>query len=196
MFTKRGKENRERIFEFIGSWTRENGYPPSIREICRGVGIASTKAVKYHIDALVSSGVLNRQPRQARALQTPRLSAGLPLLGRIAAGQPLLAVENVEEHVTLERFHDCFLLRVRGDSMVGAAIMDSDLVIVQPPDVARNGQIVAAMIDNEATVKRFHRQGKVVTLHSENPKYPPITVNPGEREFKIVGRVVGVLRTY
>jgi repressor LexA len=152
--------------------------------------------VKYHIDALANSGVLRRRARQARALETIRPPFSLPLLGRIAAGQPLLAVENVEENVTLDRFRDCFLLRVKGDSMIGAAIMDSDLVVVRPQESAHNGEIVVALIDNEATVKRFRREGKDVLLESENPKYSPIRVVAGEREFALLGRVVGVLRAY
>jgi repressor LexA len=196
MFTKRGKENRERIYEYICAWSARNGYPPSIREICHGVGITSTKAVKYHIDALVDSGILRRHARQARALETAGSRFNLPLLGRIAAGQPILAAENVEENVTLERFQGCFLLRVKGDSMTGAAIMDSDMVIVQPRATVRSGEIVAALIDNEATVKRLRQDEKEVVLESDNVKYAPIRVVPGEREFSVLGRVVGVLRMY
>lgn len=182
--------------EFIGSWVERNGYPPSIREICRGVGIASTKAVKYHIDALVNSGQVRRRNRCARALEMPNPPFALPLLGRIAAGQPILAVENVEEQVNLSRFRGCFMLRVKGDSMVGAGIHDADLVIVQPQESARTGDIAVAMIDNEATVKRFVRDGNSVRLEPENPKYKPIPITADTGDFKLVGRVVGLLRDY
>lgn len=194
MFTNRGKENRSKVYEFIKSWTEKHAYPPSIREICAGVGIVSTKAVKYHIDALVNSGLVRRQARRARALETTSPPFGLPLLGRIAAGHPLLAVENIEETVTLSRFRGCFLLRVKGDSMIGAGILDSDLVIVQPQSEARNGDVIVALLDNEATVKRFSLGDKVVTLRSENPNFAPISVDPGRADFKILGRVLGLLR--
>jgi repressor LexA len=196
MFTKRGNETRDRIYRSIRSWTEKHGYPPSIREICRDVGLASTKAVKYHLDVLASTGVLRRRARLARALETTASSLSLPVLGRIPAGQPLLAVENVEESFALSRFQGCFLLRVKGDSMNGAGIMDSDMVVVQPQEFARNGDIVVALIDSEATVKRFRRETKEVILESENPKYPPLSIVPSGRDFRIVGRVVGVVRTY
>jgi repressor LexA len=196
VFTTRGRENRKRVLGFIESSVSRNGYPPSIREICQGVGIASTKAVKYHIDALVDAGKLRRKDRRARALEMPNSPYSLPLLGRTAAGQPIEAVENVEEQVNLSRFQGCFMLRVKGDSMTGAGICDADMVIVQPQDTVRNGEIAVAMIDNEATVKRFVRDGNSVTLVSENPKYPPIPVNPARNELRVVGRVVGLLRRY
>jgi repressor LexA len=196
VFTTRGKENRRRVLEFIESSMGRNGYPPSIREICSGVGIASTKAVKYHIDALVNSGQVRRKDRCARALEMPNAPFALPLLGRIAAGQPILAVENVEEQVNLSRFRGCFMLRVKGDSMIGAGIHDADIVIVQPQESVRNGDIAVAMLDNEATIKRFVRDGNSIRLEPENPKYRPISVTAGTGDFKLVGRVVGLLRDY
>jgi repressor LexA len=196
MFTTRGKENRERIHRFIVAWTEKNHYPPSIREIAQGVGIASTKAVKSHIDGLVNAGLLRRRPRRARALELPGQPFSLPLVGRIAAGQPGLAIENVEENVSLSQFKGCFMLRVKGDSMVEAGILDSDIVIVQPQELARNGEIVVALVDNDATVKRFYRESGNVVLKSANARYQPIAVGPGERDFRVVGRVVGVLRRY
>jgi len=196
VFTGRGKENRRRVLEFIETWVGRNSYPPSIREICRGVGIASTKAVKYHLDGLVNSGQLRRHARQARALEMPGFPFSLPLVGRIAAGQPVLAVENVEEHVNLNRFKGCFMLKVKGDSMTGAGINDADIVIVQPREDVRSGEIAVAMVNGEATVKRFVRNGDAVSLVPENPKYKPIPVNPELGEFRIVGRVTGLLRQY
>jgi len=196
MFTNRGKENRRKVIEFVESWVGQHGYPPSIREICLGVGIASTKAVKYHIDALVSSGLLRRKERHARALELANSPFALPLVGRIAAGQPILAVENVEEYVNLGRFRGCFMLKVKGDSMTGAGISDADIVIVQPKETVRNGEIAVVMIDNEATVKRFVRDGNLVSLVSENPRHKPISVDPATSDFKLVGKVVGLLRNY
>jgi repressor LexA len=196
MFTSRGRENRQKILGFIESWFAKNSYAPSIREIGQGVGIASTKAVKYHLDALVNAGQLRRRDRQARALEMPGSRYSLPLVGRIAAGQPVLALENVEEQISLSRFRGCFMLRVKGDSMTGAGINDGDTVIVQPQESVRSGEIVVAMIDGEATVKRFQRDGATVRLEPENPKYQPIAVDPTRSDFKAVGRVVGLLRDY
>lgn len=184
------------MLEYIEAWIGHNGYPPSIREICLGVGIASTKAVKYHIDALVGSGQLRRHARHARALEMPGSPFSLPLVGRIAAGQPILAVENVEEHVNLSQFKGCFMLKVKGDSMTGVGINDADIVIVQPQEDIRSGEIAVAMVNGEATVKRFVRHGDTVSLVPENPKYKPIAVNPEQTEFRIIGRVTGLLRQY
>jgi len=196
MFTEQGNKNRVRVYEFIRSFAEKNGYPPSIREIGRGVGLASTKAVKYHMDALVSDGLLRRHPRLARAIEAGPPPSGLPLVGRIAAGQPVLAVENIEEHVSLSRFQGCFLLRVKGDSMTGAGILDGDTVIVQPQGAVPDGEIAVAMVDNEATVKRLYRRSGQVVLQPENPLYSPMEINPDTRDFRVVGRVVGVLREY
>jgi repressor LexA len=196
MFTEQGNKNRVRVYEFIRSFAEKNGYPPSVREIGRGVGLASTKAVKYHMDALVSDGLLRRHPRLARAIDAGPQPVGLPLVGRIAAGQPVLAVENIEEHVSLNRFRGCFLLRVKGDSMTGAGILDGDTVIVQPQGTVPDGEIAVAMVDNEATVKRLYRRAGQIVLQPENPLYSPLEINPDARDFRVVGRVVGVLREY
>jgi len=196
MFTGRGEPNRRRVLEFIGAWIEKEGYPPSIREICKGVGLASTKAVKYHLDALVADGRLRRNARHARAIEPTTRINGLPLVGRIAAGQPILAVENIEDRVSMSQFQGCFMLRVKGDSMTGAGILDGDQVIVHPQTTARDGDIVAAMVDNEATVKRFQRAAGRVILRPENPQHAPISVGPASRDFRVLGRVVGLLRDY
>lgn len=195
MFT-RDKGRRNRILEFIQSYTEEHGFAPSVREIGRAVGIRSTRAVKYHLDILVQQGVIARTDNKARSLRTIREPDSLPLIGRIAAGAPLLAVENVESRLSLTRYNDCFLLRVKGESMTGAGIMDGDMVIIRPQATAENGEIVAALIDNEATVKRFRRQGRLVVLEPENPAFAPITVDPAATEFRIIGTVAGLLRNY
>ena len=195
MFT-RSNDRRDKILAFVRSYAEEHGFAPSIREIGRAVGISSTKAVKYHLDILVNQGLLERTDRQARTIRTAHQSDTLPLIGRIAAGAPLLAVENVEGRVSLTRFHDCFLLRVKGESMTGAGIMDGDMVIVRPQATAENGEIVAALIDNEATVKRFQSALDAIVLKAENPAFEPIVIKPGRSDFRIIGVVVGLLRDY
>jgi repressor LexA len=195
MFT-RDNARRDKILAFVRSYAEEHGFAPSIREIGRAVGISSTKAVKYHLDILVNQGLLERTDRQARTIRTAHQSDTLPLIGRIAAGAPLLAVENIESRVSLTRFHDCFLLRVKGKSMTGAGIMDGDMVIVRPQATAENGEIVAALIDNEATVKRFQSALDAIILKAENPMFEPIVIKPGRTDFSIIGVVVGLLRDY
>jgi len=195
MFT-RDKGRREKVLEFVRDYIDEHGFAPSIREIARAVGVRSTKAVKYHLDILVNEGLLKRTPRQARGLQTAHQPESLPLIGRIAAGSPLLAVENVEAQVSLSRFRDCFLLRVKGESMKGAGIMENDMVVVRPQSAAENGEIVAALLGNEATVKRFQQRRDQVVLEPENPEFEPIVVGPDRQDFQIIGVVVGLLRNY
>ena len=195
MFT-RDKGRREKILEFVRDYIDEHSFAPSVREIGRAVGINSTKAVKYHLDILVTEGLLKRTPRQARGLQTAHQPDALPLIGRIAAGSPLLAVENVEAQVSLSRYRDCFLLRVKGESMKTAGIMDNDMVVVRPQATAENGEIVAALLGNEATVKRFQQRQDQVVLEPENPEFEPIVVGPDRQDFRIIGVVVGLLRNY
>ena len=195
MFT-RDKGRRDKILEFVRGYTEEHGFAPSIREIAKAVGVRSTKAVKYHLDILVADGLLKRTPKQARGLQTTHQPDALPLIGRIAAGSPLLAIENVEAQVSLSRFRDCFMLRVKGESMKGVGIMDNDMVVVRPQAAAENGEIVAALLGNEATVKRFQKHTGEVVLEPENPEFEPIVVGPDRQDFQIIGVVVGLLRNY
>ncbi|UCG43771.1 MAG: transcriptional repressor LexA [candidate division WOR-3 bacterium] len=195
MFT-RDKDRRQKIVDFIRQYTEEHGFPPSVREIGRAVGIRSTRAVKYHLDILVQQGTLERTANKARSVTTGSSAYALPLVGRIAAGSPVLAVENIESQISLSRFRDCFLLRVHGDSMTGAGIIDGDMVIVRQQSGARNGEIVAAMIGDEATVKRFERRKDRVTLYPENPDFKPIVIRKDQGEFHIIGVVVGLLRNY
>lgn len=194
MFTKSGR--RRQVLDFVRRHIESHGYAPSVREIGAAVGIKSTKAVKHHLDILVSAGELERVPGRARSLSAPGRPAALPLVGRIAAGSPVLAVENVESYLSLDRFQGCFLLRVQGESMRDAGIMDRDLVVVDARAEPRPGEIVAARIGDEATVKYFRPGNGEIVLEPANPDFPAVTVDPGRTDFALAGVVVGLLRNY
>lgn len=195
------------ILEFILRTVRQRGYPPSVREIGEAVGLNSPSTVHSHLSALVKAGYLRRDPSKPRAIEVtapgraqPDLRRApvrdVPLVGRIAAGSPILAEEDIEDILPLPTElvgHDpVFMLRVRGDSMVGAGIFDGDLVVVRRQADADNGDIVAALIDEEeATVKRLHRSSGTVTLLPENPAYAPLVFTEG---VQLLGKVVAVLR--
>ncbi|MEO0086208.1 MAG: transcriptional repressor LexA [candidate division WOR-3 bacterium] len=195
MFTKT-RDRRTQILEFVRHYIKEHGFAPSIREIGSSVGIKSTKAVKYHLDILVNEGLLQRTNRRPRTLRTPHQPDTLPLLGRIAAGTPLLALENLERRVSLNQFRDCFLLKVKGNSMSGAGILDGDMVIVRPRSAAHNGDIIVALLDNEATIKRFRQTQQNIVLEPANPDFEPIIVDTTCGDFRIIGVVAGLLRDY
>jgi repressor LexA len=182
--------------EFIRRYINEHGHAPSVREIGAEVDIRSTKAVKYHLDRLVEDGLLERVPGQARSLRTASRPDSLPIVGRIAAGTPVLAIENVESHISLSKYQDGFLLRVAGESMRDAGIIEGDLVIVRPGVEPNNGDIIAARLGDEATVKRFRRRGGRVVLEPENPDFKPVEVDPARDDFQVIGVVVGLLRNY
>ena len=156
----RTTDKRERILEYITQFTRENGYSPSVREICEGVGLASTATVHYHLNALRQEGSINMDGKKNRTISLPdRLPIGkIPVVGVVTAGVPILAVENIEGYLPWDGDESCFALRVRGDSMINAGILSGDKVVVHPQKTAENGQIVVALLDDSATVKRFHRE--------------------------------------
>ncbi len=202
-------DRQRALLEFIERHVQEHGYPPSIREMADHMGIRSTNGVNDHLKALERKGLIARDagPKsRAITVTRPRREGrraefpGIPVLGRVAAGLPLLAEENLEGHLRLERDlrareDGLFALRVRGDSMVGLGILDGDHVIVRPQETARPGQIVVALIDGEATVKTFRPGRAGLTLEPANPAYPPIVVRPEEgREVRLCGVVVSVLR--
>ncbi len=202
-------ERQQQVLDFIRETTLDRGYPPSVREIGDAVGLSSPSSVHAHLSTLVEQGHLKRDPSKPRAIvvvdndrpaargQSDRLR-DVPLLGRIAAGTPILAAEHVEEvyplPVDLVGRDPVFLLEVKGDSMIDAGILEGDLVAVRSQKEARDGDIVAALIDGEeASVKRFRRDGSKVVLESENPSYPPMEFTHG---VEIVGKVVSVFRSY
>jgi repressor LexA len=195
--TKRQTE----IFEYVKSYARDHGYPPTVRDIGKAIGLTSSSTVHAHLANLEKLGVLKRDPTKPRAIEvlvdraksvvTPN---GLPLVGQVAAGQPILADQNIEEYVPVPQIaggdEGEFVLRVKGDSMKNAGIFDEDYVVVRPQKTATNGEIVVAMIEGEATVKRFFKEKERVRLQPENDELEPIYA----RDVEIVGRVVGVCR--
>jgi repressor LexA len=190
---------QEQVLEFIRESVRANGYPPTVREICTALHLSSPSTVHAHLANLERLGLIKRDPTKPRALdvvQDLRPRRPLPLVGRVAAGQPILAEENIEEYVDvpafLRRDDDDFVLRVRGDSMVDAGIFNDDFIVVHQQDEVQNGEIVVALVGDEATTKRFYREGRTVRLQPESENHEPIIVNADEVE--LVGRVVGVLR--
>jgi repressor LexA len=192
---------QRRIVEFIGETVRDRGYPPTVREIGEAVGLTSSSSVHAQLANLERKGLLHKDPTKPRAmtLAEPKAAAvTVPLLGRIAAGAPTLAAEDVDEYLAVPRSFadgpDHFALHVRGDSMIGAGIMDGDVVIVRSQQDASDGDIVAAVLpgpaEEEATVKRLRRKGNRTTLVPENPAMEPFDVEDG----RIAGKVVAVLR--
>lgn len=199
--TARQKE----ILDCIGKFRARNGFPPSVREICRALGLASPGSLLKHIRALESEGLLERNPGKKRAwkLTNRHSSPSIPLIGQIAAGAPILAQENWEEELPVDPSifgsGEAFALRVRGDSMKDAQIRDGDLAIIRPLDEAENGWIVAVMVEGvepEATLKVFRRIGRSVELHSANEEYKPLIFTGKDRsKVRILGKLIGVIRT-
>ncbi len=196
-------DRQKAIYDFLLKTIRERGFAPSIPEIGRQFKIASTNGVSDHLKALEKKGYIRRIGKRAfevvNALGKTALNATreIPILGRVPAGKPFLSEENIEGLLSIPSDMGSgkqFALVVKGDSMIGAGIQDGDRVIVKQQGTAENGEIVCALIDNEATLKRFFKKDGVVTLKAENEKYPPIKVSEGE--FRIAGKVVGLLRKF
>jgi repressor LexA len=202
MAERAATEKQQRILEVIREFTSEQGYPPSVREIGERVGLSSSSTVQSHLKTLERRGLLRRDPTKPRALVAAPVagaahhveSVTLPVVGRVAAGTPITATENLEDHFVLPASWapraGGFMLRVKGDSMIEAAILDGDLIVVEPQPSAENGEIVVAMIDGEATVKRFYREHGRVRLQPENATMEPIYAD----DVTIVGRVEAVIR--
>jgi len=198
-------ERQREILDLILETVRRRGYPPSVREIGEAVGLSSPSTVHSHLSALVEAGLLRRDPSKPRAIEVieeePDLRRApvrdVPLVGRIAAGTPILAEEDIEEIFPLPTEivgnDPVFMVRVQGDSMILAGIFDRDLVVIRRQPDARDGELVAALIDGEeATVKRLRREAGRVVLLPENPDYEPIVLTGG---VEILGKVVAVIRT-
>jgi len=198
--TKRQKE----IFDFIKRYAAKTGYPPTVREIGKAVGLHSSSTVHAHLSNLEKIGLLRRDPSKPRAIELlfdrakrtimPGEGAGLPLVGQVAAGEPILAEENVEEYIEVPDViggeEGDYILQVRGESMKEAGIFEGDYVVVRPAEAADDGTIVVALIEDEATVKRFYRESDHIRLQPENEAMEPIRT----KDATILGRVVGVFR--
>jgi repressor LexA len=204
--TKRQQE----IFDFIRKYSAKYGYPPTVRDIGKAVGLASSSTVHAHLANLEKIGLLRRDPSKPRAIELLDRAVGnavdsvrsivraegLPLVGSVAAGQPVLAEENIEEYISVPEAAGGgdgeYLLRIRGDSMKNAGIIEGDIVVVRPQETAREGEIVVALLGEEATVKRFFRESDHIRLQPENEAMEPIR----SKEVKVLGRVVGLLRSF
>ena len=208
----RKSDMQERIYEYIAQFVEENGYPPSVREIGDAMGLRSPSTVHFHLKNMEEKGLINKGAGKGRAVslvgkshsEAPEMSqeeeveppAGkVPIVGNVAAGTPILAQECIEDYLTFDtqgRDGEYFALRVRGESMLYAGILPDDLVVVHQQREAHNGEIVVALIGEEATVKRLNRKNGEVWLMPENPEYQPID----GREATILGKVSAVVRTY
>jgi repressor LexA len=203
--TKRQQE----IFDFIKKYSAKYGYPPTVRDIGKAVGLASSSTVHAHLANLEKIGMLRRDPSKPRALElldravetavegvrNVTQGPGIPVVGAVAAGQPVLAEENIEDYVQVPPQiggdEGEFILRVRGDSMIDAGILEGDHVVVRKQETANDGEIVVALVGEEATVKRLYREADHVRLQAENPAYEPIR----SKDVQILGRVVGLYRS-
>ncbi|OFX27219.1 MAG: repressor LexA [Armatimonadetes bacterium RBG_16_67_12] len=192
---------QQEILTFVQRYAESHGYPPSVREIGQAMGLTSSSTVHSHLEALARKGFLRRDPSKPRALEILRDGHGpqartvsLPVIGRVTAGSPILAEQNIEDYVALPadltRGSEAFVLKVRGDSMIEDGILDGDMLVVRRQQTATNGDIVVARMDDEATVKRFYREGDRVRLQPANQAMEPILV----RDVVIEGKAVAVLR--
>lgn len=190
----RTSDKAERILDFVNRFVQENGFAPSVREIGAAVGLRSTASVSYHLQQLQDKGLLLSPGAKGRkrAIVTAQRPGQIPVVGVVTAGMPILAVENQEGTISWDGDPDCFALRVRGDSMVNAGILNGDMVVVRPQTTADDGQIVVARIDDEATVKRLLRRNGEVWLMPENEAYSPIDGSQAE----LIGLVKAVVRQY
>lgn len=196
----RTSDKQTAILEFIRSEIEQKGYPPSVREICCAVGLKSTSSVHAHLTQLEKKGLLRRDPTKPRAMEVldgqGSRGRSVPLVGRVTAGLPILATENIEDYLVLPQSlqgrGDLFALRVQGESMIEAGIEDGDIVVLRRQETAENGEIVVAMIDDEATLKRVYYEDGHVRLQPENAAMEPIYAD----EVVILGRLLALFRQY
>lgn len=202
-------QNEKNILEFISGQVKEYGYPPSVREICKAVGLKSTSSVHMYLARLKEKGYIAKQDLKTRALRVMGETIGasedvdmlsIPLVGQVAAGIPILAEENIEEYIKLPtslmrnsiKTEPTYMLKVKGESMINAGIFDGDYIIVSKCQTAENGQIVVALIDDEATVKTFYKEKDHIRLQPENDNMDPIIL----KDVKIIGKLVGLIRRF
>lgn len=197
------KDKQSEIYNYLKTYTETKGYPPSVREICEAVSLKSTSTVHGHLKRLEKKGLIKRDPTKPRALEIVELNAykremlNIPIIGKVTAGRPILATENIEDTFSLpldfvKHDRELFILRVTGESMINAGINEGDLAILEKADSALNGDIVVALIDNEATIKTFYKEKDHIRLQPENDTMDPIIVD----DCKILGKLVGLFRKY
>ena len=198
-------ETQQKVFEFLKENLTEKGYPPTLREIASHFRLKGPKAPQKTLDILERKGYIRKTPGASRGIEvlhSPSFRAAqilsLPIVGRVRAGEPILAVENIEGYFHFDRglvpSEDVFLLRVQGESMIEAHIQDGDFALVKPQPNAENGEIVVALIEDEATIKRIFQKRDLIRLEPANPNMEPIVVKKGEKRVAIVGKVVGIFR--
>ena len=190
------------IYEFLKDFTSEKGYPPTVREICKAVGLKSTSSVHGHLKHLEKEGLIKRDPTKPRALEivdsvVKKEMINVPIIGRVTAGLPILANENIEDYFPLpldyvKHNNDLFILKISGSSMIKAGIIDGDFAIIERTQTASNGDKIVALIENEATLKTFYRENDHIRLQPENDEMEPIIVD----NCSILGKLIGIYRTY
>jgi repressor LexA len=196
---------QKEVFEFLKDFLREKGFPPTLREIASHFGLKGPRAPQKTLNILERKGYIQKVPGGSRAIEIlsyPQFSLtrilSVPIVGRVRAGEPVLAIENIEGYINLDRSlvssGDVFLLRVEGDSMIDAHIQNGDFALVKPQPNAENGEIVVALIEDEATIKRIFKKSDLIRLEPANLKMEPIAVKKGEKKITIVGKVVGIFR--
>ncbi len=197
-------DKQKEILEYMKQEILNKGYPPTVRDICEAVKLKSTSSVHSHLETLEKNGYIRRDPTKPRAIEiiddnfnlTRREMTNVPMLGRVAAGEPILAVENVESYFPIPTEYmpnaESFMLKVKGESMINAGIFDGDNVLVEKCNTARNGDMVVALVDDSATVKTFYKEANHIRLQPENDTMEPIIVN----DCEILGKVFGVFRFF
>lgn len=197
-------DKQREILDYIKTEILNKGYPPTVRDICEAVKLKSTSSVHSHLETLEKNGYIRRDPTKPRAIEivddnfnlTRREVVNVPMIGRVAAGQPILAVENIESYFPIPAEFmpnaESFMLRVQGESMINAGIFDGDNILVEKCDAAHNGEMVVALVDDSATVKTFYKEGDHIRLQPENDFMDPIIVP----DCKILGKVFGVFRLF
>ena len=196
------KDKQLFIYEFLKDFTSQKGYPPTVREICKAVGLKSTSSVHGHLKQLEKEGLIKRDPTKPRALEivdsvVKKEMINVPIIGRVTAGLPILANENIEDSFPLpldyvKHNNDLFMLKISGSSMIKAGILDGDFAIIERTQTASNGDKIVALIENEATLKTFYRENDHIRLQPENDEMEPIIVD----NCSILGKLIGIYRTY
>ena len=199
-------KKQSEILEYMKNEILNRGFPPSVREICEAVNLKSTSSVHAHLESLEKNGYIRRDPTKPRAIEivddnfnlVRRETVNVPIIGKVAAGEPLLAVENIDGYFPIPAEfmpkNQAFMLVVHGESMINAGIFDGDYVVVEQQETANNGEKIVALVEDSATVKTFYKEDDLIRLQPENDYLEPIIVHPEKQSFQILGKVIGVFR--